>query len=129
VPIIVVDELDNLKRSRDPKARWRALYTLAVIDRVVAHPPQPGILHPEDFSAIDHGTGGIPRGEVSLQIAYDPRGHTRLPISDDEIVDRSLACQAFAGSLTLLTYDTGQSTRARLAGLHVQKLTIDLDAE
>jgi len=50
-------------------------------------------------------------------------GHVRLPITDDEIIDRVLAVQPLAGrKITLLTYDTGQSTRARNAGLQVRKL-------
>jgi hypothetical protein len=129
VPIVVVDELDGLKRSGNQKTRWRAQYTLAVIDRMLAHPPGPGILRLEDFSALDQGIGGIPRGVVTLQIAFDPPGHKRLPINDDEIVDRCLACQTFAKSLTVLTYDTGQATRARLAGLRVHKLTAVLGEE
>jgi hypothetical protein len=47
----------------------------------------------------------------------------RLQINDDEIVDRALAIEPLASrKVTLLTYDTGQSTRARTAGLSVVKL-------
>ncbi|MGH3124112.1 MAG: hypothetical protein ACRDND_24260 [Streptosporangiaceae bacterium] len=46
-----------------------------------------------------------------------------MPINDDEIIDRILVIQALAGrEVTLVTYDTGQSTRARAAGLRVRKL-------
>lgn len=69
------------------------------------------------------GTGGIPRGQVTIELDFDPPGHVRLPITDDEIIDRILAVQPLAGrEITLLTYDTGQSTRARNAGLQVRKL-------
>jgi len=120
VPIIVVDELDGLKKSG--QERWRAGYTLAVIDRILANPPGPAELAPEDFSAL--GTGGIPRGAVTMELVFDPPGHIRLPINDDEIIDRVLAIQTLAGrEVTLLTYDTGQSTRARAAGLRARKLT------
>jgi hypothetical protein len=125
VPIIVVDELDNLKRSKDRDVRWRAAYSLAVIDRVVQNPSRRGQLALEDFSAIDNQTGGIPRGEVTLQLVLDPPGHSRLPIPDDEFVDRCRVCQTFTGSLTVLTYDTGQSMRARMAGLQVNKLVAE----
>ncbi len=37
VPIIIVDELDGLKKSR--QERWRPAYTLGVIDRVLAYRP------------------------------------------------------------------------------------------
>jgi hypothetical protein len=88
---------------------------------IVLHPPQAGVLHGEDLSAIDNG--GIPRGPVTIQVLFDPPGHGRLPINDGEIVDRAVACKPFAGELTMLTYDTGQAMRARLAGLQVRKPT------
>jgi len=122
VPIIVVDELDGLKKSKDRHQRWRAGYTLAVLDRVFASSAEPALLTPEDFSVL--GSGGLPRGEVTIELIFDPPGHVRLPINDDEIIDRVLAIQPLAGrDVTLLTYDTGQSTRALAAGLPVRKLT------
>jgi hypothetical protein len=121
VPMIVVDELDGLKRGATPRTRWRAGYSVAVIDRVIIHPPWPGI-----FNLRQHMP---PRGEVTLQIVFDPPGHQRMPINDDEIVDRCLACQPFTDNQTVITYDTGQSTRARAAGLKVNKLSHDLGQE
>ena len=50
VPIVVVDELDGLKKSKDPHKRWRARYTLAVLDRVFASSTGPVRLKAEDFS-------------------------------------------------------------------------------
>jgi PIN domain len=121
VPIIVVDELDSLKKSKDTHVRWRARHTLAVLDRVFASSTGPAQLAPEDFSVL--GSGGIPRGEVTIELVFDPPGHIRLPINDDEIIDRVMAVQPLAArEVTLLTYDTGQSTRARNAGLRVRKL-------
>jgi rRNA-processing protein FCF1 len=121
VPIVVVDELDSLKKSKDTHERWRASYTLAVLDRVFANSTEAAQLTPEDFSVL--GSGGIPRGEVTIELVFDPPGHVRLPINDDEIIDRVMAVQPLAArEVTLLTYDTGQSTRARNAGLRVKKL-------
>ena len=37
VPLVVVDELDGLKRSSKRDVRWRAGYTVAVLDRVFEH--------------------------------------------------------------------------------------------
>ncbi len=52
-----------------------------------------------------------------------------MAINDDEIVDRALACERFVDDLTVITYDTGQSQRARAAGLKVKKLPTDLGEE
>jgi hypothetical protein len=54
----------------------------------------------------------LTRSEVTIELVFDPPGHTRLPINDDEIIDRALAIATLADrNVTLLTYDTGQSTR------------------
>ena len=128
IPMVVVDELDKLKESKKPHVRWRASYTLAVIDRMFPSGTEQARLRPEDFSTI--GQGGIPHGEVTAELLLDPPGHVRLPIEDDEIVDRALAAQSLAGRpVKVLTYDTGQSTRARIAGLQDIKLRKPLGDE
>ena len=115
VPIVVVDELDGLKKAKDRDSRWRAAYTLAVLDRVLA-------------TAADHslaGTVGAADGDsgFTIEILFDPPGHVRLPISDDEIISRVQAIEPLAGrQVALVTYDTGQATRGRAAGLRVRKL-------
>lgn len=121
IPIVVVDELDALKKASSRSVRWRAGYSLAVIDRVIIEPPWPGILNPKSHNP--------PRGDVTFQIVFDPPGHRRMAINDDEIVARCLACQPFADNLTVITYDTGQSTRARAAGLKVNKLSQEFGDE
>lgn len=58
----------------------------------------------------------------TIEIVFDPPGHVRLPIN--EIIDRILAIQPLADRpVMLVTYDTGQSTRARATGVDVKKLT------
>lgn len=122
IPIVVIDELDGLKRYGVGEHRgWRARYTLAVIDRVLENPTSIARLRKEDFSPLD--SGGIPRGEITVEILFDPPGHERLSILDDEIVSRALAAQAMAGrAVTVMTHDTGQATRARAAGLTTVKV-------
>jgi rRNA-processing protein FCF1 len=128
VPIVVVDELDGLKQSKDKHVRWRAGHTLGVLDGVFTSTTGPAQLQAGDFSALD--SGGIPRGEVTIELLFDPPGHVRLPINDDEIIDRAMAIEPLAARpVTLLTYDTGQSTRARAAGLQVIKLSEDIGEE
>jgi rRNA-processing protein FCF1 len=128
IPIIVVDELDGLKKHNDPHTRWRAGYTLAVLDHVLSDGTGTAQLREADFSALT--SGGIPRGEITIEMVFDPPGHARLPINDDEIIDRMLAIQPLAGRpVTLLTYDNSQSTRARSQGVPVMKLDKPLGEE
>ena len=89
----------------------------------------PARLRAADFSALDHG-GGIPRGELTIEIVSDSPGHVRLPINDDEIVARAKSFEPLAGRpVTLLTFDTNQTTRASKAGLAVRKQTKDVGPE
>lgn len=115
VPMVVIDELESQKRSKDNRIRGRSQITLAVIERVVGHGGT-GRLREADFSAIEHG--GIPSGPQSIEVMFDLRGHARLSINDDEIVDRAMAVQLLSGkAITFLTYDTNQTLRVRHAGL------------
>jgi hypothetical protein len=122
VPAVVMDELDGLKQSKDREVRWRAGYTLAVFDRLFAKSTGPAVLRAPDLEAG--------RGAVVIEAFFDPADHVRLPINDDEIIDRALAIQSLAGrDVTLLTYDTSQSMRARNAGLSARKLAKPLGDE
>jgi hypothetical protein len=68
--------------------------------------------------------------QSTIEMIFDPPGHVRLPINDDEIIDRALAIEPLADrKVTLLTYDTGQSTRARNAGLQMVKLSKEIGEE
>ncbi|WP_416520037.1 PIN domain-containing protein [Streptomyces achromogenes] len=117
-PIAVVDELDGLKDAGKHQARWRASHTLGLLDSTLSG---------ERFGVLRHADrSGEPaswRGEVNVEIVLDQPGHVRLPITDDEIIDRAVAIQALAArDVRLLTCDTGQHTRGRAAGLKVTKV-------
>ncbi len=119
-PIVVIEELDDLKESGKHRARWRAGHTLGLLDGVLS----------------DIGTGFLSRreltqsspsfdirGEVAVEVLLDPPGHVRLSNPDDEIIDRAAAVQALVGKRVIfLTCDTSQATRGRIAGLDVRKL-------
>ncbi|MEW2161304.1 PIN domain-containing protein [Streptomyces sp. NPDC007189] len=117
-PIAVVDELDALKDSGKHRARYRASHTLGLLDAVL-NGSTIGILRQAEFG----GQTDQWRGEVKVEIVLDQPGHVRLPITDDEIIDRAVAIQALAArEVRLLTCDTGQHTRGRAAGLKVTKV-------
>lgn len=115
IPMVVVDELDGLKTSNNRHVSWPAGYTLAVLDDRLRDPTRPGTLRPED-----KGDGW---GEVSVEVLFDRPGRIRLPIADDEIVDRAVALSGLAARpVTVMTCDTGQSWRARAAKLRAIKV-------
>ncbi|MFC7261496.1 PIN domain-containing protein [Streptomyces lutosisoli] len=117
-PIVVVDELDGLKEAGKHQARWRASHTLGLLDETLSGSTF-GILRRADPFSQD----GEVHGEVNVEIVLDPPGHVRLPIPDDEIIDRAAAIQPLAArDVRLLTCDTGQHTRGRAAGLKVTKV-------
>jgi hypothetical protein len=67
---------------------------------------------------------------VRAEVVLDPVGHVRLPIDDDEIVDRAAAIQTLAGrKVYFVTYDNGAAMRANHAGLKVLKLSTPVGDE
>lgn len=117
-PIAVVDELDSLKEAGKQQARWRASHTLGLLDGTL-NGKTSGILRYADRA----DEPALWRGELSMEIVLDQPGHVRLPLTDDEIIDRAVAIQALAGrQVRLLTCDTSQHTRGCAAGLNVTKV-------
>ncbi|MBC6461457.1 PIN domain-containing protein [Actinomadura sp. HBU206391] len=115
IPMAVVDELDRLKEASKKETRWRARYSTAVLDRVLPDPTQTGVLREQGYEPG--------RGCVTVEVLLDPPGHVRLPGDDDEIVDQAYSVNGLATQpVTVLTYDTGQSMRARARTLSCKKL-------
>ncbi|MFE1130130.1 PIN domain-containing protein [Streptomyces albidoflavus] len=114
-PIVVVDELDRLKESGSRHPRWRAGHTLGRLDEVITSGTT-GVLRPR-------AVGDRVAGQITVEIVMDAPGHVRQPNADDEIIERAATVQSVAGrEVRLLTCDTGQATRGRIAGLKVKKL-------
>jgi hypothetical protein len=124
IPIVIIDELDALKKSNDPHIRWRAQYSLA------AAIPDGLLMTTSGFRSLVLRNGrpdeqfSDQKMIVTVDVVLDPPRHVRLAINDDEIIDRSVTYQRTSAILTtLLTYDTGQSMRARDQGLQVKRLS------
>ncbi len=119
VPMVVVDELDEKKLIKDPHLRWRARHSLRALDRALPDPYQPGVLREAGYLGVD----GEARGEVTVELLLDPPGHVRLPIADDEIIDRLKVAEDLAAQpICLVTHDTGCAMRARAVGLIADNL-------
>lgn len=118
VPMVVVDELDKAKLSNKG---YRAAHALAVIHKATR---SGGLMRSSNRS------GENPRGEITVQVLLDPAGHVRLPVNDDEIVNRVASVEVLAGwPVKLVTFDTGMAMRAEHAGLRVVKLEVPVEEE
>ncbi len=98
VPIIVIDELDDLKRDRRAGDR----------DRSVLH----------RLWELRDGAGTAPaelkgRREVAIEVLLDDPHHQRLPDNDAEIIDRAVCVGGLTGrNVTIVAADYGMLDRA-----------------
>jgi len=105
MPLIVIDELDNLKNRSESKAAS----ALRELDRHLV----PG-----------HGLSNTAlRTNVTLQIVDEPVGHHRLANADDEIVHQAGYFASLSENrITLITSDRGMRVRAEAASIEVLML-------
>ncbi len=110
VPMIVVDQLDNLK-DRGPKgvdtSAREALKRLTTL-----YSPLADMSLSQPLPSVNG---------VDICVLEDPRGpYTRYPDSDAEVIRRAVALQTTTGRTTMLaTRDVAMSFRARFEGLAV----------
>ncbi|MFI9643737.1 PIN domain-containing protein [Micromonospora sp. NPDC051925] len=127
IPMPVIDELDGLKKSKIEN-RYRAGASLRIIQELFGDKPNEiqTLRGPELRPASN---GHVFQTEsVTAEILFDPPGHQRVEIMDDEIVRRAASIQPYAGfPITLLTYDTNMELRAKAAGLSVKLLVDEKD--
>jgi rRNA-processing protein FCF1 len=108
IPLVVVEELDRQKFSRDPRISDRARGVVRALDCLLA-------------SAAD----GLPQlpGRGSLEVLVEESDHVRLPIPDAEIVETCADLAAFVPTTTsVVTGDLGMKVRARSMGVRVVDL-------
>jgi rRNA-processing protein FCF1 len=113
LPLLVIDELDGLKRRGRDGARSRAQTILKEISAadILGRFPR-CTLQTREFGRT-----------ISLEIFNDDLSHVRLTDPDSEIVDRCLHLTELTGQkVVLVTYDVGMAVRAENAGVEVQLL-------
>src|SRR6266568_842436 len=104
VPIIVIDELDDLKRDR--RGRDRARSVLRRLRELYGSK----LLEPVEL----RGWPG-----VTIEVLLDNPGHRRLPDNDEEIIDRAAYIRQLTGrDVLLVAGDYGMLFRAASAGLN-----------
>jgi len=126
IPLLVIDELDNQKRtsrgkkvsdSNPEEVRTRARVTLRKLDELFPNTDWQVTLKPSAFPAS---------GAVTAELMLDEPRHVRLDRPDDELVDQARALQDLCGrTVHLVTFDGGPAFRGRAAGLAVVHLRPD----
>lgn len=126
IPLVVIDELDGLKRRGQGKVveesrtagarsgapledvRSRARTTLRTLD----------LLFDEPAATPEITLAGHETSRVSVAMHIEERDHVRFPDADSEIIDQALEVGALAARpVKIVTSDTGMALRARAAGL------------
>jgi len=115
VPLVVVDELDDIKNRGGENGKWAR----RVIKEMEAHAP--------DGSGL--GPFAVRRG-VTLQFLDEPRGHRRLQRPDDEIVRQAQYFSALTESeVRIVTLDRGMLLRAQSFEVSFLRLPSDFQRE
>lgn len=127
IPIAVIDELDGLKKSKIEN-RYRAGASLRIIQELFGDEPgETQTLRGPETRPIANGRA-FQTETVTTEILFDPPGHQRVEIMDDEIVRRAVSIQPYTSiPITMLTYDTNMALRAKSAGLSVRLLVDEKD--
>lgn len=121
VPIVVLDELDRLKRDNksgrkgQPPIRTQARQALRTLENLL---DKPGVRRTLRSAGFDENSI---TSELSLSVMEEPLGHLPLAHVDSEIEDRALTLLPFAKKVCIATYDTGLAFRARQVNLDVCK--------
>lgn len=106
-PILVMEELDGLKSSRDGRARDRARRTIRMLAELHGSTPTQAVPLPR-------------HPETTIEVVLDSDSRQRHPSNDAEIVYQALLIRDLLGEQTMMaTRDIAQMYRARAAGLRV----------
>lgn len=106
VPLLVVDELDGLKRGGQ-RIRGRAAFSIARLSTLLAQDSESRVV-----------LAGTEEAEVTLEVLVDPPGHERMTDPDYEIIDRASHVSQLSGRpVRVVTGDLGMQLRAITQGL------------
>lgn len=128
IPMTVVEELDRLKDSNGvmyPRGEKTAVRTLAraALRRLEELFPQQWTTAPIQQSVFGNN---IIKPEVYAVLMVQPLDRPKLIDSDADIIDQTIALQAYAQAVALASYDNNMIFRARSLGLTAFKPEDDL---
>jgi PIN domain len=117
IPMVVVDQIDNLKRSKQ-LVRSRARQTASRLEACLSKRERVPVRRGE----TNMGGYLVPGPITSVEVLVDPLDHSRLADSDSEIVDRALYLRNLTGRPVLIaTWDNLMRFRARGVGVETVK--------
>ena len=122
IPIVVVDELDKLKRSGGDMQIGDKRIPRRTIARHALRRLNDMFNAPGSIYAIDQSSDQLIRRPVTFELLLDDPGHERIQLADAEIRDRTLALVPYANGTMLVTYDLGNKFSAEAAGLKAIRL-------
>lgn len=114
LPILVIEELDDLKRERRQHAASRARSVLRGLWELLGGNAQDSV--------------SLPGKEVTVEVLLDDAWHVRRPVNDDEIVQQAVTIKEVTlKSVVLAAADLGMLCRGSAFGLAVAKVERERD--
>lgn len=127
IPLIVIDELDSLKRSSGNMM----IAGKAVPQRTLARQALRTIAKmfptPRTVISVNQSENPSHALPVMFELLPEPAEHVRLANADSEIRDRALALTAYTDRVVLATYDLGNKFASGLLNLEAIRLIEDED--
>ena len=123
IPIIVVDELDALKRSSGEMRIGGKGIPRRTVARQALRTVSGMFQQPSDVYSFDQSDDALIRRPVTIELLMDAPFHKRLSSPDAEIRDRALSLKPYAQRTLLVTYDLGNQFSAEAIGLATRRLT------
>jgi rRNA-processing protein FCF1 len=116
VPMVVIDELDSLKRVH--KTRSGARRSIKFIEEALTAPGNRSEIRRDG-----------PLTYVTIEVLAEPLTHARLPSNDAEIVARAVWLRDLGARVAVGTWDTGMRFRASGERLKVVSLPPAMDVD
>lgn len=128
IPLIVIDELDKLKRSTGTMTIGGKVFQRRTLARQSLRTVAAMFDAVHTVVSVDQSKEVPYSRPVTFELLADAPGHVRLETADAEIRDRALALAAHTNRVLLVTYDLGNQFAAGLSGLEAIRLVDEEDA-
>jgi len=127
IPLLVVDELDRLKRSTGDMTIGKEKYPRRTLARQALRTIAQMFPDANSVVSLNQSETAPYSRPVTVELLLDSPDHVRLDNPDAEIRDRALSLTSRVNRVVLLTYDLGNELAAGISGLEAIRLTDDED--